>query len=1079
MSHESFKLEREKIVSYLSKELIGPIGSEDETLFERPHIRYLMGTLFPQDAKIESNTRDDELGKQATGEDEKDDDSPLSLIFQDAPASMGFSFFVEDCDEIKIELWAAEYQKITSEQKKEQEKKDDKDRLFTQNSSGKWPTWIRSPLATEESPKVINHLRSNSNQKTKIFNEKMEVNVIWRSIGKGHLLTVTVVNTAKQQPDTLIKTEDCLFQVGFRCSPVSGSIKEYPASNQLAFDEEEEELALQYKNQPTYSVGHGCSPFWPQDVNFIQTSSMPTSEVKPVINNINNENVMSLKFLSDEGINKDVLKSKLNAFTEEYAVWHKQINKETVESKYKDAKDRIVGRVGDALKRMRNGIEVLTQNSKAKKAFAIMNEVMMRQMIHTTKEEFVLPKERDEINYNDIRPTYSNAEFEIFKWRPFQLGFLLVVIESLINPKSDDRDIVDLIWFPTGGGKTEAYLGLAAFELIYRRLIFGPEGAGTSVIKRYTLRLLTSQQFQRASTLISCMELLRQERVDELGKNPFTLGLFVGESSSPNKLNDKSDKTPGAYQKYKFLLNEERPKNEFALMQCPLCGTKIVPDKRTEDEKDYGVNVTQSSFKFFCPTSSCDLHKSIPVTVVDEDIFNHPPSFIIGTVDKFARLAWQSNAKTILGYGKYKPPSLIIQDELHLISGPLGTIAGVYEAALETVITANSKDKFKPKYIAATATIRRAADQVKKLYGRKVNIFPPPGISSDDSYFAKTNHEALGRLYIGVMNQGHTQDTSLVRLSAALSQSVIDCQLSDEAKDTWWTQIIYHNSRRELGKSMTKSKDDIPKRVRVIMTDEKNMRKLANVEELSGSRPASEIPQVLSKLEKRFDDKAAIDILPCTNMISVGVDVSRLGLMLVFGQPKTTAEYIQASSRVGRSNKYPPGIVVTLYSPYKPRDRSHYENFYAYHKKLYRAVEPTSVTPYAEPSRHRSLHAALVIIMRHAAGLDSEDKAKDFDPSATKITEIIEALEERMCNAEPEEKEAIKKDIKERVEEWYKKTKNPEGEIETKLKYSAGKQFINLLSQYNDNDSDSWRTLNSMRNIDVESIIRVTGGGDG
>ncbi|MDC0183330.1 helicase-related protein [Nitrosomonadales bacterium] len=987
----------------------------------------------------------------------------------------GLVFFTLDCNEIRIDAWAAEYKKITANEIKEQEKIDEKDRIFNQDISGKWPKWIRNPLATEESPKTVTHSQSSKNHTIEIFNKKAELNVIWRPTGKGYLITITIINKTQQKEESSIRTEDCLFQVGFRCSLVNGSIREYQGSDKLAFDEEEEELALQYKKKATFAVGHGCAPFWSEDIKYIQTSSLPTSEVKPVTNNINNEKAISLKFLSDESIDADILRNKLNAFTEDYRVWFKKISKEDVQSDLKKAKERILARVNKAHKRMLKGITEITTNPEVKQAFAIMNNVMMRQMIHTTEKEFVSLRNRDEIDYNTIRPSYDDKKFEMFKWRPFQLGFLLVAIESLVNPNSEDRDVVDLIWFPTGGGKTEAYLGLAAFELIYRRLKFGQKGAGTSVIKRYTLRLLTAQQFQRASTLISCLELIRKEREALLGETSFTLGLFVGENTSPNKFNSENDKFLGAYQKYKALLNEERPKNEFALLQCPLCGTKIVPDKKTEDEKDYGIVVTQSTFSFFCPTSSCDLHQSIPVTVVDDDIFRKPPSFIIGTIDKFARLAWDSQAKNLFGGDENRPPSLIIQDELHLISGPLGTITGVYEAAIETVIISNSKEKIKPKYIAATATIRRANEQVKKLYGRTVDIFPPPGLSSDDSYFARTNYDALGRLYIGIMNQGHTQDTSLVRLSAALSQSVLECQLSEEAKDTWWTQIIYHNSRRELGKSMTKSKDDIPKRVRIITSDEKNRRKLANVEELSGSRPAFEIPQVLSKLEKKFNDDA-IDILPCTNMISVGVDVSRLGLMLIFGQPKTTSEYIQASSRVGRSDKYPPGIVVTLYSPYKPRDRSHYENFNAYHKKLYRAVEPTSVTPFAYPSRIRSLHAALVIVMRHAAGLGGDDKAQDFKPLMPETKEIIKTLEERMCMAEPEEEVAIKEHIKDLVKEWVKKTETAEGEKYKPLYYDGGRQYKKLLSRYDQRNPEGWSTLNSMRNIDLEAIIKVTGG---
>lgn len=1082
MTKKSFSEERERVVNYLTKELIGPVGSENETMKEAPQYRYLVGTLFPQDSLIESNIDNDEMSNDPSGKEEQDDDSPLSLIFQDAPASMGFSFYVMDCKEIKIDFWASEYKSITKKQREEQEKETEENRKFGPDTSGMWPKWIRNPLATEEFPNTVTSSQSNKNSRIDIFNAKAEINIIWRQLEHGYLITATIINKVRQNKDDKIKTEDCLFQVGFKCSPLKGFIAEYPNRNRLTFDDEEEELALQYRGKPTFAVGHGCSPFWPEDHKYIKTTSMPMSEVKPVINKINNDKIMSLKFLSNEKINTNILKGKLTEFTADYEAWFKKISKEDIEPEFKKAKERILDRINEALHRMHKGIEIITNEPEVKLAFSIMNSVMLRQMIHSTEKELISPKRKDEKNYKDIHPNYDDDKYEKFKWRPFQLGFLLIVIESLVNPNSKDRDIVDLIWFPTGGGKTEAYLGLAAFELIYRRLKFGSKGAGTSVIKRYTLRLLTSQQFQRASTLISCLELIRQERKD-LGETPYSLGLFVGGDSTPNRFNSESNNSGsslGAYQKYKNLINEERPKNEFALLQCPICGTKIVPDKRSDDpSKDYGINVTQSSFKFFCPTSSCVLHKSIPVTVVDEDIYNNPPSFIIGTIDKFARLAWDSRANSLFGSESIKPPSLIIQDELHLISGPLGTIAGVYEAAIETVLISNSKTKIKPKYIAATATIRRASEQVQKLYGRKVNIFPPPGISSDDSYFSKTNHDALGRLYIGVMNQGHTQDTSLVRLSSALSQSILECQLSDESKDSWWTQVIYHNSRRELGKSMTKSKDDIPKRVKIIASDEKNLRKLSNVEELSGSRPAAEIPQVLSKLEKKFDDEEAVDILPCTNMISVGVDVSRLGLMLIYGQPKTTAEYIQASSRVGRSDRHAPGIVVTLYSPYKPRDRSHYENFNSYHKKLYRAVEPTSVTPFAPPSRGRCMHAALVIAMRHSieADLGGEDKAKGFNPFLPNIKKIIQVLINRMIIAEPEEKEAIESDIDKIVNEWYQKTKSSDGGINTKLKYSAAKQYTSLLKRYGeDKKIEGWPTLNSMRNIDVESVISIRGG---
>ena len=326
------------------------------------------------------------------------------------------------------------------------------------------------------------------------------------------------------------------------------------------------------------------------------------------------------------------------------------------------------------------------------------------------------------------------------------------------------------------------------------------------------------------------------------------------------------------------------------------------------------------------------------------------------------------------------------------------------------------------------------------------------------------------------MGQGHTPITSLVHTSAALSQSVLEAGIGDISKDSWWTQVVYHNSRRELGKSMTLARDDIPERVKVIASDENNMRGLKNVEELSANVRGSDIPDVLSRLKIDFSKQGAVDVLPCTNMISVGVDVSRLGLMLIVGQPKTTAEYIQASSRVGRDLEKSPGIVVTLYSSMKPRDRSHYENFVSYHSALYRAVEPTSVTPYAEPARKRALHAALVIIVRHACGLGENADAKLFDPTRDDIQLQISRLVERMVRAEPAEKENVERHIQQLAEEWVEKILSSSSEGRPLRYYNRNsRQFSSLLRPFDSIDGEGWQTLNSMRNVDQESRIHLSG----
>jgi hypothetical protein len=197
--------------------------------------------------------------------------------------------------------------------------------------------------------------------------------------------------------------------------------------------------------------------------------------------------------------------------------------------------------------------------------------------------------------------------------------------------------------------------------------------------------------------------------------------------------------------------------------------------------------------------------------------------------------------------------------------------------------------------------------------------------------------------------------------------------------------------------------------------------------------------------------------------------------MLIVGQPKTTAEYIQASSRVGRDANRPPGLVVTLYSSSKPRDRSHYENFEAYHGALYRAVEPTSVTPYAPPSRDRALHAALVIVVRHACGLGANEDAMLFDPANIKIKKCVELLVKRMVQAEPDEKDNIEKHVNCLIEEWVTLVKMASSEGRP-LRYhgKGGRQFSTLLKSFG-KKGEGWSTLNSMRNVDTESVICIAG----
>jgi hypothetical protein len=604
---------------------------------------------------------------------------------------------------------------------------------------------------------------------------------------------------------------------------------------------------------------------------------------------------------------------------------------------------------------------------------------------------------------------------------------------------------------------------VAAFELFLRRLRDGERGYGTAVIKRYTMRLLTSQQFQRASTMICACEMLRREDSETLGSEAFRAGLWVGGDFTANRFTD-------AHRQLDELIEQDQPESPFQLQRCPWCGSGIVPARRTEDRDAYGIVATDTEFKFFCTRSGCPFENYIPVSVVDDDLFLNPPSLLLATIDKFARLAWDDRARAFFGDVDRRPPSLVIQDELHLISGPLGTIAGVYEAALDVLL---SRDGERPKIIAATATIRRSRDQARALYGRNVELFPPAGLDARDSYFARLDDSQPGRLYVGVMGQGHTPVTSLVRTAAALAQAPTEVSsISAEAQDGYSTVVLYHNSKRELGKTMTLAQDDIPARIEIIARDQSRMREIKSVEELSANIQGFRVPEVLDRLGASFGSGRHIDILPCTNMISVGVDVKRLALMIIAGQPKTTAEYIQATSRVGRDRV--PGLVVTVYSPTKPRDRSHYEDFRAYHESMYYRVEPTSVTPFALPARERTLHAALVILARHTGLLPSNADAMYFRAADPYVQQLISQLTSRMILADPDEGYSTVADLKRVVEEWDSRAHSARaGGAPLHYHAKAGQQFATLLKAYGDPRPDGWKTLNSMRHVDQACSVKI------
>ena len=1034
-------------MAFLRRQLLGPLDGPLETISDPPRVRYLLGVLFPQQS-VRSETLVDEEDDGLEGADQEGAaDAPVVAADDWLPSSLGISFFVR-ARSLECGVWAARY---------------------VEQPSGRARRWARIPIAEADEPELV-FLSSDDASTRVVLEGRARLTSVWRPYKGGFLVTVALANASIIEVDESGKLTDeqrqrqdaeCLHQVGFSCTPLDGAILEYPTIDETFRDEEEEELRLLYAHAGVYGVGHGCSINWSDPENgktkSVSTEHLPSHDVPPLSYDLDGfEDILTLGNLVL--FEKTKLIGRLTEFVMAYEEWADSLASQIVPARFEAAKTRILARTAEAVARMHNGVRYIEEHEDALEAFRLANRAMLMQMHQSRK---VIAEKTYSRNQAPFAPL--DLASAGYTWRPFQLAFQLLTLESTAERDSAERDVVDLIWFPTGGGKTEAYLGLAAFIIFLRRLRFGERGAGTTVLTRYTLTLLTAQQFQRAATLICACERLRRSDPGRLGGRPIVIGLWIGDKLTPNRL-------VNAREQFDALLDEEEPRNPFQLQQCAWCGTSIVPERRSADSADYGIRSSDALFEFYCPTDACPFHDILPIGVIDQALYRDPPTLLLATVDKFAQLPWDERAGVFFGGAHFDSPSLIIQDELHLLSGPLGTTVGLYETGIETLIALNGG---KPKIVASTATIRRAPEQVAGLFGRpQTRVFPPSGLDSRDSFYARASSKP-GRRYVGILPQSHSTQTSVVNAASALLQAPLSCELEGAELDAMWTLVVYHNSLRELGRTINLARDDIPERIKAWAG--KNGRDISDdgVMELRSNLDGAALPQRLQRLKSPYGSPDVLSVVGCTNMFSVGVDVQRLGLMLMNGQPKSTSEYIQATSRVGRGAAA--GMVVALYGATRPRDRSHYEQFRAFHSSLYMRVEPTSVTPFSPPSRTRALHAVFVMLMRHWGGLDLDNEAGGFDKNLPAVGRIRRALENRVRSIDPDEEAATLTEFDELVEEWDSLAKECAAAKKPLFYRSAGKSHRNLLAHFGKRSTGLWPTLTSMRNVDAECGLAILG----
>lgn len=1026
---------RSSLIAALQLDLVGP-NSQDAThqreiLTQAPSKWYLTGFLAPH-GSLPDDTADDDFNEINNNGASEDNIAPETACAKKPlfPASMGLSVLIApETSTLEVTINWADYTPMeikdnfkpaTSLVPENKELNPDNLKSEAQSKPQKLEGWQREPhQVTVNVPVNAKSLDIPGGKGLKLIVNQRPVRSTYLP-KNTRCLSIFLVN---YRYGSASEDLDFIFQTQLKVNSQEGFV---PRANPKGYDSDDLDeaiAALQYRHDYEFAVGHNVSVeaiVEGDSCHTVQTTWLPIAEV-PRVAPANIPNVELTMETLAQMTNFAQIKQGLMPLVTAYEEWIDQQRTVKIEpqSALPIAKN-LLDRAAVACRRIEEGINAL-DDPKVFEAFCVANKCISIARRQQLAQEKAQPPE----------------SFAPPQWRPFQLAFILLNLASLANPEHLDRQTVDLLFFPTGGGKTEAYLGLAAFTLLLRRLSYpGITSAGVSVLMRYTLRLLTLDQLERASRLICALELERERDPQKLGTWPFEIGLWVGQNATPNKMGKKGDKDEySAYARtIAFQRDDQTKPCPIPLERCPWCGEKFrstcfILHPKVEQPKELRV---------ICSNRSCHFQRNrhLPIVAIDETIYRRLPCFIIATVDKFASLPWVGQTTALFGRvthfkeeegfcsaadqtkigsrlkGYLPPPDLIIQDELHLISGPLGTMVGLYETAIEALCSIKQgNQEVKPKIIASTATVRRAENQIQGLFNRhQVDIFPPPGADRHDSFFAKTipSQQEPGRLYVGVAAQGRSLKVVLLRTYLTLLASAQKQWLEAGGKksdpnpaDPYMTLLGYFNSLRELGGSRRLVEDEVNSRLnkygeRLRCGETQGFfanRKIDDEpEELTSRVSTNKVANTKRRLASPFSDKERVDIALATNMISVGLDIVRLGLMVVLGQPKTAAEYIQATSRVGRDFTRP-GLVVTLLNIHRPRDRSHYERFIDWHTSFYRAVEATSVTPFSERALDRGLAGVTValarlLIEKMTCPLGASDIASQR-PALLKVVEII------------------------------------------------------------------------------------------
>ncbi len=1088
---------RQKIIEAIRTDLIGP-REEDEVLEENPRYAYLVGMLDAQnDDEDYSGAGEQEVDADMAIEDgedytagEEDDNEPISTTHFQLPSSIGISFYVQsDLTELNLDVSWGDYSKSSRKYTGRDEKEHSR------------AAYTRIPM--KETVRVVFADFTRTKDYPLVCDSNVHVHVSRIPLKGGYsLVTAYVVNRRKNPANS---TEGLMFQVELRARAEDGQpifIAEHICREILAVDE------FYFAQRPILGRGRGCAAVWDKPVNgrttSVRTAFIPEYEFPGVSAALDGFDQYYFSTLTmSKKAKKDETIGKLKTLADSYDSW---IGKTLSGSKRMEDPafrgrigNTVIGRCQDALRRIREGIHIIETDDTAFEAFCFMNCVIFLQ---NSIKNYAKKHGTEEVlcNFSDFIRQKGNSSN--FGWRPFQIAFILMNLAGIVDPGHPDREIVDLLYFPTGGGKTEAYLGLMAFAIANRRLRASEDSeynldGGVTVMLRYTLRLLTTQQRDRITKMVVAAEKIRRQAYPRFGTEPISIGFWVGGGVTPNKFEEFIEK-PDRPQDARSAVNHVCKQ----LLTCPFCGKPL-------KEENFCIDTDRKTIEIYCSDRDCEFYKyrdgryPIPVCLVDEEIYSKCPTIILSTVDKFARLPWDVNTNALFGrvdrkcsrdgyvaigaeHGRHNrtdtlpastltdirpflPPELIIQDELHLITGPLGTVYGAYETIIEDMCT---HDGIRPKYVVSTATIKNAEEQTRCLYARKSTTqFPPNGFEIGDSFFIREIpvDDNPFRKYVGICAPGQSMKNALLWIYAIILQTAYTYSLQDEYRDVidpYYTLVGYFNSIRELGGAVRLLQDDIPKRIHRIRRKYglDKERYLYRNEEITSRMASFRIPEKLSQLETTFEEKGCLDTAIATNMIAVGMDVDRLGLMAVTGQPKQNSEYIQATSRIGRSY---PGLVVTLYNAYRPRDLSHYENFTGYHAQLYRFVEGTTATPFSARARDRVLHALVISAIRlnYPQMANNPDAAAIVSLTDEQIAAVRKMIIDRLNIVKPSAIADAEDEINQFIEWWKLRASRTDKPLRY---YVVGTDRYNrLMNPYDKpHEEDEKATLQSMREVE-------------